>query len=566
MSNPFPEIDWNLPPVPANFVLDPINKPCVDGDGSCGFTKTLIKYHHGQNSFVGEPINICPTPANSPQLSGADLFKNLRHSLTTPRDYQEVPIEPDAAVKAEVLRWVTEFEAMSTGNASGSRATTLRRPWDVHFSDREIEEDDYAFKIAKNMMTVYVRGEFEHSARLRQIVANSGQDWLNQRCAKMIAYNIWFDQEQPLYIGWSREECDARAAYLHERELATGNSSGNAASDSSASSTDSMSTTESSPDAPFGSDSHSAAPASVASSSESSDSKASSEEIVNFRPTNQKPTFRFEPSSIASRLPDFLAAMKASNEELASGSANKKIELSDNESNDGEHIEMNLGLGVLEEVKRESSPALSSPVTLKRNADVIDEPTTPPQKKLKLRIVNKDGKAETFSATPPPNDLSPSSTPKITLRLVHHLNMDDLMRSLRARSSKKSKPTKKGKNSKNSKRSKNSKKPKASDSSTQSGNDTSANTRVNFFIEREEENLINIPMLTEFETDEDGEQVDKWLEAIDKIDWLAGIPNFPKYVDPTEEELKAFANGILDTAEADQLEGYRVLHYYKDSA
>lgn len=83
---------------------------------------------------------------------------------------------------------------------------------------------------------------------------------------------------------------------------------------------------------------------------------ASSEEIINVKPNNNKPSFRFEPSSIASRLPGFLAQMKAANDELAAGNPEQHImELSDSDTA-SEHIEMNLGLGVLEQLRREPEP------------------------------------------------------------------------------------------------------------------------------------------------------------------------------------------------------------------
>ena len=83
---------------------------------------------------------------------------------------------------------------------------------------------------------------------------------------------------------------------------------------------------------------------------------ANSEDIINVKPNNQKPSFRFEPSSIASRLPGFLAQMKAANDELATGNPEQHImELSDSDTA-SEHIEMNLGLGVLEQLRRDPEP------------------------------------------------------------------------------------------------------------------------------------------------------------------------------------------------------------------
>jgi hypothetical protein len=86
--------------------------------------------------------------------------------------------------------------------------------------------------------------------------------------------------------------------------------------------------------------------------------KPAPEEIINVKPKMQKPSFRFEPSSIASRLPGFLAQMKAANEQLAAGNPdqhNMEILESDTTS---EHIEMDLGLGVLEQLREKPEPLL----------------------------------------------------------------------------------------------------------------------------------------------------------------------------------------------------------------
>lgn len=83
------------------------------------------------------------------------------------------------------------------------------------------------------------------------------------------------------------------------------------------------------------------------------------EEIINVKPKVNKPSFRFEPSSFASRLPGFLAEMKAANEELASGdSKDHSMELPETGTT-SQYIEMNLGLGVLEHVKEDSEPLLN---------------------------------------------------------------------------------------------------------------------------------------------------------------------------------------------------------------
>jgi hypothetical protein len=81
------------------------------------------------------------------------------------------------------------------------------------------------------------------------------------------------------------------------------------------------------------------------------------EEIINVRPLNQRPNFRFEPSALSRQLPGFIAEMEAANktlkESIRSGDLDEhRLEMG--EEVEGEYIEMNLGLGVLEE-QRETS-------------------------------------------------------------------------------------------------------------------------------------------------------------------------------------------------------------------
>jgi hypothetical protein len=84
------------------------------------------------------------------------------------------------------------------------------------------------------------------------------------------------------------------------------------------------------------------------------------EEVTNVQPMNRKPKFDFaalrSKSSLMSKLPGFLAQMEAANRELeaekAAGTiASRRLEIDDNEegSKTEQYIEMNLGLGVLEE-------------------------------------------------------------------------------------------------------------------------------------------------------------------------------------------------------------------------
>jgi hypothetical protein len=86
---------------------------------------------------------------------------------------------------------------------------------------------------------------------------------------------------------------------------------------------------------------------------------SSPESIVNFRPLNQKPSFKFTPSSsIASKLPEFLASMKAANDTLQADIAAGRLgdhllEIDDatqqERGDERPYVEMDLGLGVLEE-------------------------------------------------------------------------------------------------------------------------------------------------------------------------------------------------------------------------
>jgi hypothetical protein len=81
--------------------------------------------------------------------------------------------------------------------------------------------------------------------------------------------------------------------------------------------------------------------------------------VTTVRPNNERPNISLElikDSTVASKLPGFLAQMRAANQELeeeksAGTLANRRIELdeSDSAAEGEQHIEMNLGLGVLEE-------------------------------------------------------------------------------------------------------------------------------------------------------------------------------------------------------------------------
>jgi hypothetical protein len=93
-------------------------------------------------------------------------------------------------------------------------------------------------------------------------------------------------------------------------------------------------------------------------SSDAEDAPSSPEGIVNFQPLNKKPCFKFSPSSsLTSRLPDFLTSMKAANDSLqadiVAGKQGHLLEIDEavehEEEEERPYIEMDLGLGVLEE-------------------------------------------------------------------------------------------------------------------------------------------------------------------------------------------------------------------------
>jgi hypothetical protein len=81
------------------------------------------------------------------------------------------------------------------------------------------------------------------------------------------------------------------------------------------------------------------------------DESSSDEEIINVIPMRSKPTFKFEPSALAARLPSFVEDLKTANEKLKDA-GDLSVEVDDDY--EGPHIEMALGLGVLEE-KADSS-------------------------------------------------------------------------------------------------------------------------------------------------------------------------------------------------------------------
>jgi hypothetical protein len=91
-----------------------------------------------------------------------------------------------------------------------------------------------------------------------------------------------------------------------------------------------------------------------------SDDSDDSDEVINFQPSDKKPTFKFEKPLIGERLASFIPELKDANDKLAAdleGGQDVSIEI---ERSDDEHIEMNLGLGVLEEQAGKEDPELTS--------------------------------------------------------------------------------------------------------------------------------------------------------------------------------------------------------------
>lgn len=81
------------------------------------------------------------------------------------------------------------------------------------------------------------------------------------------------------------------------------------------------------------------------------------DEIINFQPRNNKPVFKFEKSTLTERLGSFVEELKDANEKLV-GEGGPNLSMEMNDSDGGEHIEMNLGLGVLEEVREEDEEVI----------------------------------------------------------------------------------------------------------------------------------------------------------------------------------------------------------------
>lgn len=115
---------------------------------------------------------------------------------------------------------------------------------------------------------------------------------------------------------------------------------------------------------------------------ETEEKTQSASKVTNVQPMDRKPKFDFAAlqsnSLLLNKLPGFLAEMDAANRELeaekkAGTIAERRVEIDDEEEGekDGQYIEMNLGLGVLEE--KTSDSETSSEGESSDDEDVMDK-------------------------------------------------------------------------------------------------------------------------------------------------------------------------------------------------
>ncbi|KFY23813.1 hypothetical protein V491_02403 [Pseudogymnoascus sp. VKM F-3775] len=115
---------------------------------------------------------------------------------------------------------------------------------------------------------------------------------------------------------------------------------------------------------------------------ETEDTTQSANKVTNVQPMDRKPKFDFAAlksnSLLMNKLPGFLAEMDAANRELeaekkAGTIAERRLEIDDEEEGEkaGQYIEMNLGLGVLEE--KTSDSETSSEGESSDDEDVMDK-------------------------------------------------------------------------------------------------------------------------------------------------------------------------------------------------
>lgn len=223
------------------------------------------------------------------------------------------------------------------------QAPDRKRPWDVYHNGATISEEDRIFKIAQSMVikysmstSIFLRGhiinkcylgegKFKYSEKLREIISQSGQDWVDQKCATVLAYCMFVDSE--------RDDIpdEEKRSLVHLYTTHT-NTIPPAESDST-------------------STSGSSSPSSSDSSSKNGDNEGKdnpNEAILNFQPLNKKPNIKPpQPSALLGPLIDMIRKMPEANAIIPETS---DFELPPDAEDVGEHIEMNLGLGVLEHI------------------------------------------------------------------------------------------------------------------------------------------------------------------------------------------------------------------------
>ncbi|PGH33115.1 hypothetical protein GX50_04099 [[Emmonsia] crescens] len=149
---------------------------------------------------------------------------------------------------------------------------------------------------------------------------------------------------------------------------------------------------------------------SSSSSSSGSESESESNDIANksgasdvvsvpHRPTHLKPSIgRFNGSTLRNRLTSFLPELRAANEdlekEIAAGNvAGVELDHSEDAEVDGEYIEMNLGLGVLEEqgddTGSDTSPDNESAISYDEDNSTRSARKPQPKPRQNINVMNK---------------------------------------------------------------------------------------------------------------------------------------------------------------------------------
>lgn len=360
-----------------------------------------------------------------------------------------------------------------------------------------------------------VRGGFEYSKRLREIVSHSNQDWIDLKCATVLSYCIFADRGRDDVP----DEEHRALARLHTTLK------------------DGISFTEST--SPYGPSSLPSGSPSV--NGENENEHNQSEEILNFRPANQRPNIHHvETSSLISRLSAFLPTLAAANVELASGIPEEsRFELDSNSEQVGEHIEMDLGLGVLEQITpsaTESAIRESSTISLTNKRKATDNDIGEGRIPMSLKSTEKK------------DDLAPgtSSPKKIKLTISGSVSTDSNSNS--SGSGKKNKHAS-GKPSKNKKKTKKLSKVLAESSNRSSDSQPPPKPK---------RTLIFIPSGNKKFTMQIDEKVIGLLTdlSIQKAD--LGFEPFPKYAEPSQKECDAINEDIKEKVANNELVGFKV--------